>query len=223
MKNVSSLSSGSSIVRINDGASRFLLSLYETRLLIAFYNSSKIDIMGGISSSQWELVFMTSQEALDRGITAYLVSKGCKKPRTLYQSLKLLACAAEGEKELYQEAHDLVLANPDSPQEIEEYAHKCIDFIEDQLGIKRLMKELGVFASMSSMSEHFRYELMSYAILKGLEILGLVDSAEPQVRKDITDKTAESIKLRDELAPFCKDNFEQIPEYIELCNRLYIL
>lgn len=157
------------VSRIDDGAIRFVLSMEQAFLAYLFMQIVKLDVKGAIKAGQVGRGFLSSQKYLQNGISAYLASKGYKAPQTTALKLRLLATIFGDKNEIYKEAHDLVYANPEQPREVNEFADRCISFIEERLGMKWLWQ----WGSFDDVPGYRRYCLAFQSFARYLDSIGI--------------------------------------------------
>jgi len=131
------------VTRIEDGACRFMMSLMSAvQKFWGEYNQYKADIDGGSASGQWGMTFYSAREALHLGIDAYLTSRGYFSLDEPLLRLRLLALDAGIDSAIHSEAYSLEFANPDTADDVRKYARRCIEFVEQRLGMHWIDDEL---------------------------------------------------------------------------------
>lgn len=135
----------STITPIPEGAVSYIAGLAAALSTFEYYYCANItDIMGGSKAGQWGMVSIAAHWAVKAGIDTYLFLKGFsshKLSRVIPENLlrlKRLAIAVGEDSDLFRRAHTLEMANPDTPEEIVEYACQCYSYVEEGLGLKWL-------------------------------------------------------------------------------------
>jgi hypothetical protein len=136
MRNTGLINAKPYIVWINDSSERFLSLKTEFIQALLDYKVCKYDVLGAIVSCQWGNAMMSARRALHFGIKAYLKNKGYNPPGFPLFQLRLLEIAVGEKTELYNKSRELTFVNPDTPEEIKNYAERCFAFVEENLGIR---------------------------------------------------------------------------------------
>ena len=117
------------------GAAHFAVS-YANSLgkLSPEYEGAVEDIGGGMEAGQFGLVALVSREAVEAGIDALIEGRGFGTPSTCNR-MKLLARACGKSSEIYRLAWSLECENPDTREQVYDYARACMNFVEQSLGL----------------------------------------------------------------------------------------
>ena len=98
---------------------------------IALYKILKYDAIGGISSRNWDIVFISSKEMLHSGLKTYLICMGYNKVTDFaHQHMRLFA---EANPDLYETAYRLMLSNAGTQEEIEKLHNDIVELVENNL------------------------------------------------------------------------------------------
>ena len=132
------------------------------------YLSTKGDILGGLSASQYGLVAVQARSVLEKGIDIYIGWRLGMEPNEWHR-VGMLEQACETE-ETAQAGRVLLLANPIHDQEVLEYANACFEYVENTLGLQPPLTSMG----HGTKEERAQYDSDSLEIARFNRYLGIV-------------------------------------------------
>lgn len=154
------------------------------------FTSYWFDVKGGSDAGQDGMVVASAKNALWDAAVLYLLARRAvfQKPQP-GTALHDLFHASVEDPDLLAEFDRLLLASPETHEETAAFAHACLDFVDDRLGL-RPWHEL--YGSLTSPHLYHRYHQRLLALGRLAEDLGL------QVPRSV-ESLQEGIRIRTEV------------------------
>ena len=122
------------LVPLAKSAGAFVLA--EARQLDSFFvDNALVDVKGATENNQAGHLFIVARTVLEKGIDAYLESRGYADITAVNRFRMLETAASEGSAILGQ-GQALEMANPITLDEVTRHADACIDYVENILNIR---------------------------------------------------------------------------------------
>jgi hypothetical protein len=167
---------GASLRRLETSPHELAVEQYILSAIISGAFAGKgFDFAGGINARQFGLVYFVAKEALRQSVSMYLQCQGATlravSDTVLYD---LLEETAGAESSIYREAWGLECENPQTDDEVIDYARRVVHFYEDTLGLKKRSPTYRYMNDEKDWLKMYRISIEGAQLIEHLGIEGMV-------------------------------------------------